>query len=99
MTDRRATVTFFPLKRTKDVRVGATILAAATQCGVPLGQSCSGDGICGWCRVTVMTGAENLWPPCDIERRLMQEKGFQEDERAACLARIRGDLTVTTTYW
>ncbi len=99
MTGRRATITFYPLKRTKDIAAGATILAAATQSGVPIGHSCSGDGICGWCRVTVLTGGENLVPPTDIEIRLMAEKGFQENERAACLACIRGNLTVTTTYW
>ena len=92
-------VTFHPLNTSKDIKEGATILAAANQSGVPVGQSCSGEGICGWCRVTIVSGAENLMPPSELERRLMVEKGFGRDERAACLARVRGKLTVTTSYW
>ncbi len=92
-------VRFVPLGKEKEIRAGATILAAANQCEVPVGQSCSGDGICGWCRVSVLEGSENLLPPGTLERRLMEDKEFKPNERAACLARIRGDVTITTTYW
>ncbi len=99
MSGRTARVSFQPLNRSRDIRVGATILAAANQCGVPVGQSCSGEGICGWCRVTVVSGAENLSPPSEIEQRLIVDKRFAPDERAACLAKVTGNLIVTTTYW
>ncbi len=99
MSGRTARVTFHPLNRSREIPVGATILAAANHCGVPIGQSCSGDGICGWCRVTIVSGAENLFPPSDREQHLIQEKQFEPDERAACLARVKGNLTVTTSYW
>ena len=92
-------VRFSPLGKEKEIRSGATILAAANQSDVPLGQSCSGDGICGWCRVKVMEGERNLAPPGVLERRLREEKEFAPDERAACLARVQGDIVVTTTYW
>ncbi len=92
-------VRFSPLGKEKEIRSGATILAAANQSDVPLGQSCSGDGICGWCRVKVMEGVQNLAPPGALERRLREEKEFAPDERAACLARVQGDIVVTTTYW
>ncbi len=92
-------VRFVPLGKEKVIRAGATILAAANQCDVPVGQSCSGDGICGWCRVTVLEGREHLAPPGPLEERLMKEKEFLQNERAACLARVQGDITVTTTYW
>lgn len=94
-----AKVTFHPLNKTREIRAGATILAAANQCAVPIGQSCMGDGICGWCRVTILTGGEHLAPPGDLEKHLMKEKGFAHNERAACLARVKGDVTVTTAYW
>ena len=93
------TVTFVPLEKTKTIRTGATILAAANQSGVPIGQSCSGDGICGWCKVKVLHGLESLAPPKDLERRLMESYMFEKDERAACLAVVQGDVAVTTTYW
>ena len=92
-------VKFISLNKAREVKTGATILAAASQCKIPIGQSCDGDGICGWCRVTVLEGAERLAPPTDLEKKLMQEKGFAQNERAACLAKVQGDVAVTTTYW
>jgi adenylate cyclase len=94
-----ARVNFHPLNKTKEIRAGATILAAANQCSVPIGQSCSGDGICGWCRVTVLRGADHVAPPSELEQRLMEEMNFAGNERAACLARVKGEVTVTTSYW
>ena len=92
-------VRFVPLGKSKEIRAGATVLAAANQVDVPIGQSCSGDGICGWCRVRVVEGLDQMAPPSAAESKLMREKNFERDERAACLAKIRGDVTVTTTYW
>jgi hypothetical protein len=34
-----------------------------------------------------------------LERKLIREKMFEADERAACLAVVRGDVSITTTYW
>lgn len=92
-------VEFVPLGRAKEVKQGVTIISAANRAGVPIGQSCNGDGICGWCKVKVLRGMENLSPPTPIERRLMASCAFAPDERAACLAKISGDITVTTGYW
>jgi adenylate cyclase len=92
-------VRFVPSGKTKAIKSGATILAAANQVDVPIGQSCDGEGTCGWCRVRVVDGKENLAPPTKVEQTLMAAVGFGADERAACLARITGDVTITTTYW
>lgn len=92
-------VRFHPLEKSSQVKPGSTVLSAALLQNIPLGQSCSGDGICGWCRVRVLEGGENLAPPGPLERRLMEKAGFAESERAACLARVNGDIKVTTGYW
>ena len=92
-------VRFIPLGKEKEIRHGATILAAANQVDVPIGQSCNGDGICGWCKVRVVEGLEHLRPPTPLEAKLIREKNFETEERAACLAKIDGDITITTTYW
>jgi ferredoxin len=67
-------VTFKKLNKTRSIKIGATILAAANQAGVPIGQSCSGDGICGWCRVQIIAGANNLAPPGYLEKSLWKGK-------------------------
>lgn len=92
-------VTFVPLKKSKVVKAGATLLAAANQAHVPIGQSCSGDGICGWCKVKVLDGVDNLAAPSERESKLMEEKKFERNERAACLAVVRGDVAITASYW
>ena len=92
-------VRFMPSGKMKEIRAGATILAAANQAEMPIGQSCSGDGICGWCRVTLLEGEGNMLPPGALEKKLMNEKEFGAHERAACLAKLKGDITITTTYW
>jgi ferredoxin len=92
-------VRFAPSGKSKAIKPGATILAAANQAKLPIGQSCDGEGICGWCRVRVVEGMENVAPPTVLEKNLMHNAGFKPDERAACLAKVTGDITITTTYW
>lgn len=93
------TVRFIPSGKIKEIKAGSTLLAAATQSRMPIGQSCSGDGICGWCRVIVVEGREYLGEPNDMEKKLMSEKEFAPNERAACMATVRGNVSITTTYW
>ena len=93
------TVTFPRLNKKKSVVSGATILAAANRSGVPVGQSCGGEGACGWCRVRIVAGAGNLEAPSARERALMIDKEFAPDERAACQARVRGDVSIDADYW
>ena len=92
-------VRFEPLQKEQDVRLGTTVLSAANSAGIPLGQSCDGEGICGWCRVSVVGGMENLSAPTDLEETLRASLGFAPEERAACLARVRGDVVIKATYW
>ena len=96
---RMPRVEFVPLGRAKEVKQGVTIISAANRADVPIGQSCNGDGVCGWCKVKVIRGMENLSPPTPLERQLMASCAFAPDERAACLAKIAGDISVTTGYW
>jgi ferredoxin, 2Fe-2S len=90
-------VLFLPSGKVWEIRAGVSILAAANRARLPVGQSCNGDGICGWCKVKVVHGT--LGPASLIEKKLMEEKQFAPDERAACLAPVEGDVAVTTSYW
>lgn len=69
------------------------------QAGVPVASSCRGDGVCGKCRVTVMSGGENLSPelPLEMNRRLQLK--IPANERLSCQAHVFGDVTIDTTYW
>ncbi len=92
-------VHFHPAGTSREVKAGSTILAAANRAGLPVGQSCGGDGICGWCKVTILGGAEHLSTPTPLERKLVESLEFAANERAACLATVHGDIHITATYW
>ena len=44
-------------------------------------------------------GADGITPMGDLERELAAREPLGAGERYACLARVRGDVTVTTSYW
>ena len=92
-------VRFQPLGLTAATLPNETVLDAARRAGAPMGNSCGGVGICARCRVQVAEGAESLAPPTSIETRTASQRGFADGERLACQAVVRGDCTITTTYW
>ncbi|MGC8595666.1 MAG: 2Fe-2S iron-sulfur cluster-binding protein [Candidatus Kryptoniota bacterium] len=92
-------IKFVPLGKEVELEEGQTILNVARANGIPLGSSCSGDCICGWCRVEVIEGIENLSKPGDCEREISSKIEIKENERLACAAVVFGDIVVTTGYW
>jgi len=92
-------VKFERLQKEKKIAAGATLIAAANRAGVPIGQSCGGEGACGWCKVKIISGAGNLSEPSRREAQLIREKEFAGDERAACQAKVFGDVCIGTDYW
>ena len=85
----------------KEARVveDSTLMDAVEQVMLPLGRSCDGVSLCGYCRVRVVAGAENLSPVTQGEREILKGLRADDSERLACCARIQGPVTVTTSYW
>jgi ferredoxin len=75
------------------------LLDAVLQTGLGLGQSCDGIALCGFCRVQVLEGLENLTPMGEEERKVLAAQHAGDDERLACCARVRGPVKITTDYW
>ena len=75
------------------------LLDAVIQIGLGLGQSCDGIALCGFCRVQVVEGFENLSPMGEEERKILAAQHSGDNERLACCAKISGPVTVTTDYW
>lgn len=92
-------VRFTPLNRSAETRPDETILDAARRAGVPVGNSCGAIGVCGRCVVRIVSGAEQLSPPTEVERTFGARRGIAPDERFACQAVVRGECEVTTSYW
>ena len=75
------------------------LLDAVLQAGLALGQSCDGVALCGFCRVQVLDGFENLSPMAEEEKKILSAQHAGNDERLACCARINGPVTITADYW
>jgi ferredoxin len=76
-----------------------SLVEAVHQAGLPLGQSCDGVVVCGFCRVMVLAGAVNLTAAAAEESRLLRTLHARPEERLACCARVAGPVTITTDYW
>ena len=92
-------VIFEPLGLRAQTNPDETLLDAARRAGAPVGNSCGAIGVCGRCRVRIVSGGEVLGAPTTIEIRVAAARGFEADERLACQAVVRGGCTVTTSYW
>ena len=69
----------------------ATLLDAVRRVGLPLGQSCRGEGICRSCIVEVLAGADQLPPPAALELRQLRPDTHDPaapPQRLACQVRV-----------
>ena len=97
--EQTATVRCDPCGRGMTVVVETTLLDAIHQLCLPLGQACDGVALCGFCRVRVMDGMDNLTPLGAREEKVLRSLHAGSDERLACCARVSGPVTITTDSW
>jgi len=76
-----------------ELKAESTLLAAAEQGGAEINHRCCGHGRCGSCRVTIEEGAEHLSAPGEAEARVLSILRAEPDQRLACQARARGDIS------
>lgn len=96
---KTATIRFEPAGREVQVVHDSILMDAVLQAGLPLGQSCNGVALCGFCRVQIRDGLENLTPAYGEEKKVLASLHAGDNERLACCARISGPVSVTTEYW
>lgn len=94
-----ATVRFEPSGREVKVVHDSLLMDAVFQAALPLGQSCDGVALCGFCRLKILDGLANLTPVHLEERKILAAQHAGADDRLACCARVLGPVTVTTDYW
>jgi ferredoxin len=96
---RTATVRCEPSGREVQVVHESNLLDAILRTGMALGQACDGIALCGFCRVRILEGAENLTPIGEEERKILAAEHADDEERLACCTRVHGPVAVTTDYW
>jgi uncharacterized 2Fe-2S/4Fe-4S cluster protein (DUF4445 family) len=92
-------VRFKPSGLEVDMPRGTTLLDAAIAAGLPIARSCGAEGVCAKCALCVVEGDEHLSPEAADETRIKDRNRIDAELRLACRAEIRGDVTVTASYW
>ena len=92
-------VRFEPMGVACAVSRGTRVYDVAQALGLPLAQSCGGEGICGRCGIRAMAGAEHLSPERRPETHRKASNRIDPTLRLACLTTIRGPVVLTTDYW
>jgi len=59
-----------------------------------IGNSCGGNGICGTCRIVVISGGEYLDKPNEIEQEMIDTRQFSKQERLSCQIHPVEKLTI-----
>ncbi|MFP4106324.1 MAG: 2Fe-2S iron-sulfur cluster-binding protein [Phycisphaerae bacterium] len=72
-----------------------SILDIAMGNGVEIEHACGGTGVCGTCMVEIESGAENLSEAEPDEQEMLEQRGGDmSNPRLACMAVVKGDVTV-----
>ena len=85
-------VDFEPIGKRVDVAAESNLLDAARQAGIGLASVCGGEGTCGRCRVTIMSGEVSA--PVDADRRFLSQLELTAGQRLACRCHIHSDVKV-----
>ena len=70
--------------------------------GQPIASSCSGETVCGRCKVQVLAGGGRLPPPAPEEEAVLAVMDAEPGERLACRlgpSDVPGEIVLRTNYW
>ncbi|MBP7687832.1 MAG: DUF4445 domain-containing protein [Thermoflexales bacterium] len=85
-------VDFEPIGKRVQVAADANLLDAARQAGIGLASVCGGEGTCGRCRVTIMSG--DVSAPVDADRRYLSQLEISSGQRLACRCHVHSNVKV-----
>jgi uncharacterized 2Fe-2S/4Fe-4S cluster protein (DUF4445 family) len=89
MSDKKYRVVFLPENKEVQVEAGASLLEAALTAGAHINASCGGNGVCGTCKVKIVSGSVESDPTEKIS-----DVEFEQGTRLACRSRVTSDLIV-----
>jgi len=81
-----------PIGRRIEVAGGTNLLEAAQQAGIDLVAACGGIGICGTCRIRLVTG--QFSPVSLVEEEQLRPEELAAGYRLACQAEVHSDARV-----
>lgn len=85
-------IDFEPVGRRVSIGSNETLLSAAQQAGIALTAVCGGVGVCGACKVRLVSG--DLSPLTETEKSALPQDTLDEGWRLACQTLPRSDLKI-----
>lgn len=85
-------VEFQPTGKRVNVSSGDNLLEAVRESGIELAAACGGEGNCGQCQITILSGAVST--PTADEEFIIPELAIQNGRRLACCTQVLSDLKV-----
>lgn len=82
-----------------DSKPEQSLMSQLMDAKLPVASSCGGKGICGKCRVQILSGIPNLTPVSELEALTSKRNNLDEFERLSCQCKVHGDIEVATRYW
>lgn len=90
-------ISFVKPRPSIEVESGTNLMRALLDAGLPVASSCRGDGVCGKCRIQIVSG--ELAPESDLEKFLRERHSIPPGFRVSCQVSVTSDLVVDATYW
>lgn len=94
MSQDEVTITIQPWGKTGKFRRWTSLLNAASSLKAYVVSVCGGKGLCGKCKVRVISGQENLNKLTKSELRYLTPEEISKGYRLACQAFATGDITI-----
>ncbi|MEM2122929.1 MAG: 2Fe-2S iron-sulfur cluster-binding protein, partial [Candidatus Bathyarchaeia archaeon] len=82
-----------------EFRESVTVLEASRLLGIDLESICGGSGVCGKCKILVVSSGVPVPELTPAEERLLSREELGKGVRLACLLRPRGSLVVRVPLW
>lgn len=90
-------VKFMPQNVEFDIKPNQSVLDLAHEHGIHIQSVCKGVPSCAECRIQILEGEHNVFPPTKKEESLIGTAHFVDRSRLSCQLRCFGDLVIDLT--
>ncbi|MES2770333.1 MAG: 2Fe-2S iron-sulfur cluster-binding protein [Bdellovibrionota bacterium] len=87
-------VKFMPIDKEFEIKPNQSVLDLAHENGVHIQSVCKGVPSCAECRIQIMEGEHNVFPPGKKEESLIGTAHFVDRSRLSCQLKCFGDLVI-----
>lgn len=90
-------VKFMPIEKEFEIKPNQSVLDLAHENGVHIQSVCKGVPSCAECKIQIMEGEHNVFPPTKKEESLIGTAHFVDRSRLSCQLKCFGDLVIDLT--